>query len=97
VLAPVSVLAVWTANQVPGTGRYVANMAPLIKDPAIQNAITDKITNEILAQVDVKRLTRRVAAELSHQGLPGSAGCCRASPGRSPAGCRDSCTAASTR
>ena len=36
VLAPVSVLAVWTANQVSDTGRYVANMAPLIKDPAIQ-------------------------------------------------------------
>jgi hypothetical protein len=33
-LAPVSVLAVWTANQVADTGRYVANMAPLINDQA---------------------------------------------------------------
>jgi hypothetical protein len=53
VLAPVSVLAVWTANQVSDTGRYVANVAPLIKDPAIQNALTDKLTT----QIDVKRLT----------------------------------------
>ena len=35
VLAPVSVLAVWTANQVSDTSSYVANVAPLIKDPAI--------------------------------------------------------------
>ncbi len=39
VLAPVSVLAVWTANQVSDTSKYVANVAPLIKDPAIQNAL----------------------------------------------------------
>ena len=29
VLAPLSVLGVWTANQVSNTSRYVANMAPL--------------------------------------------------------------------
>ena len=64
-LAPVSVLAVWTANQVSDTGRYVANMAPLIKDPAIQNALTGKLTHQIVTQIDVKRLTSQVAAELS--------------------------------
>ncbi len=70
VLAPVSVLAVWTANQVSDTGRYVANMAPLIKDPAIQNALTDKITDEIVTQLDVKGLTAQAAAELSQKGFP---------------------------
>ena len=70
VLAPVSVLAVWTANQVSDTGRYVANMAPLIKDPAIQNALTSKLTHQIVTQIDVKRLTSQVAAELSAKGLP---------------------------
>jgi hypothetical protein len=70
VLAPVSVLAVWTANQVSDTGRYVANIAPLIKDPAIQNALTDKLTNEIVTQINVKGLTDQVAAELSQKGLP---------------------------
>ena len=65
VLAPVSVLAVWTANQVSDTGRYVANMAPLLKDPAIQNALTGKLTRQIVTQIDVKRLTSQVAAELS--------------------------------
>jgi hypothetical protein len=73
-LAPVSVLAVWTANQVFDTGRYVANMAPLIKDPAIQNALTGKLTSQIVTQIDVKRLTSQVAAGLSHKGLPRVAG-----------------------
>ena len=54
VLAPVSVLAVWTANQVSDTSRYVANVTPLIKDPAIQNALTNKLTTEIVTKIDVK-------------------------------------------
>jgi len=70
VLAPVSVLAVWTANQVSDTSKYVANVAPLIKDPAIQNALTDKLTNEIVTKIDVKGLTDQVAAELKQKGLP---------------------------
>src|SRR6266496_4032529 len=70
VLAPVSVLAVWTANQVSDTSRYVANVAPLIKDPAIQNALTNKLTTEIVTKIDVKRLTDQVAAELTAKGLP---------------------------
>ena len=70
VLAPLSVLGVWTANQVSDTNRYVANMAPLIKDPAIQNALTDKITNEIVTQINVKGLTDQAAAALTQKGLP---------------------------
>src|SRR6266516_5109661 len=70
VLAPVSVVAVWTANQVSDTSRYVANVAPLIKDPAIQNALTDKLTSEIVTKMDVKGLTDQVAADLAQRGLP---------------------------
>src|SRR5271169_4998659 len=33
-LAPLSVLAVWTANEVSSTSRYVANVEPLVHDPA---------------------------------------------------------------
>src|SRR5438876_4796247 len=54
VLAPVSVVAVWTANQVSDTSKYVANVAPLIKDPAIQNALTNKLTSEIVTKIDVR-------------------------------------------
>ena len=69
ILAPLSVVAVWTANQVSDTDRYVANVAPLIKDPAIQSALTNRLTNEIVAKIDVKGLTDQAAAELSQKGL----------------------------
>jgi hypothetical protein len=70
VLAPVSVVAVWTANQVSDTSRYVANVEPLIKDPAIQNALTDKLTGEIVTRINVKGLTDQAAAALAQRGLP---------------------------
>ena len=44
-------------------------MAPLIKDPAIQNALTNKLTNEIVTKIDVKGLTDQAAAELSQKGF----------------------------
>jgi hypothetical protein len=70
VFAPISVVAVWTANQVSDTNRYVANMAPLINDPAIQDALTSKITNAVVARLNVKGLADQAAADLSRRGLP---------------------------
>jgi hypothetical protein len=69
-LAPLSVLAVWTANQVSDTGRYVANVEPLVHDPAIQNALTDKITNEVTSNIHVTTYTNQAAALLTSKGLP---------------------------
>jgi hypothetical protein len=69
VLAPISVVAVWTANQVSDTSSYVANVTPLIKDPAIQNALTNKLTSEIVTKIDVKARTDQAAAELSQKGF----------------------------
>ena len=70
ILAPLAVLAVWTANQVSNTSRYVANVAPLIHQPAIQGALTDKITPEITSKLNVQGLTNQVATELNSRGLP---------------------------
>jgi hypothetical protein len=69
-LAPVSVLAVWTANQVSNTDRYVANIEPLIHDPAIQNALTDKITAQIVKHLNVVGHANQAAAALTSRGLP---------------------------
>jgi hypothetical protein len=69
ILAPLSVLGVWTANQVSDTSRYVANVAPLIQDPAIQNALTNKITGEFVTRINVKGLTDQAAASLSRKGF----------------------------
>ncbi len=70
ILAPLAVLAVWTANQVSNTSRYVANVAPLIRQPAIQNALTDKITPQITGKLNVQGLANQVATELNSRGLP---------------------------
>jgi hypothetical protein len=68
-LAPLSVFAVWTANQVSNTDRYVENVAPLIHDPAVQRAITDDITRQITTRLNVKGLTEQAASALTQRGL----------------------------
>ena len=69
VLAPISVVAVWTANQVSDTSSYVANVTPLIKDPAIQNALTSKLTTEIVTKIDVKGADRSGRRRTVAEGL----------------------------
>jgi hypothetical protein len=69
-LAPLSVLGVWSANQVSDTSRYIANIEPLIHEPAIQNALTDKITNQITSHVNVTAYLNQAATALSSKGLP---------------------------
>jgi hypothetical protein len=69
-LAPVSVLAVWTATQVSDTSRYVENVTPLVHDPAVQNALTDKVTSAITTRLDVTSAVRNAASALGSNGLP---------------------------
>jgi hypothetical protein len=68
-LAPVAVLGVWAANQVSDTGRFVANVEPLIHDPAVQNALTDKITNQITSRLNVTGVINQASAQLNSKGL----------------------------
>jgi hypothetical protein len=69
VLAPISVIAVWSANQVSNTTRYVENVSPLITEPAVRGALTDKISTAVTSEIDVQGLTKQVAAQLSSRGL----------------------------
>jgi hypothetical protein len=72
-LAPLSVLGIWTANQVSDTNRYVTTVTPLVHDPAIQRALTDKITSRIVAEINVPALASQTAAQLGQRGLPRAA------------------------
>jgi len=69
VLAPIAVVGVWAGNQITDTGRYVATVQPLINDPAIQNVLTDKITNEIISQLNLTGTVDQAAAQLQSRGL----------------------------
>jgi hypothetical protein len=69
ILAPVSVVAVWTANQVSDTGRYIANIEPLIHEPAVQNALTDKVSTAITSHLNVTGVTGQATTLLQDKGL----------------------------
>ena len=69
ILAPISVIGIWTANQVSDTNRYVENVAPLIHEPAIQAALTDKISAQINAHLPIQALTNQAAATLTSKGF----------------------------
>jgi hypothetical protein len=69
-LAPLSIVAAWAHDEVSNTDRYVATVAPLGSDPAVQNAIINRITTEIFARLDVKAVTNEAVDALAAQGLP---------------------------
>jgi hypothetical protein len=70
VLAPLSVVAVWTRNQVTNTDRYIATVSPLASDPAIQAAIADQITAQVFNYLDIQGLTTQAVEALAGRGLP---------------------------
>jgi hypothetical protein len=70
ILAPISVVAVWTANQVSDTNRYIENIEPLIHDPAVQGALTDKVTVAITSHLNITGYTNQAADLLTSKGLP---------------------------
>ena len=64
-LAPLSVVSVWARGEVTDTTRYVQTVAPLADDPAIQQAVADRITQEIFTYVNVPGLTSQAVATRS--------------------------------
>lgn len=54
ILTPVAVLVTYTKTQILDTDRYVATVKPLASDPAVQNYVADTVSDQLLAQVDVK-------------------------------------------
>jgi len=70
ILSAVSVIGVWAGNEVSNTDRWVATVEPLIHDPAIQNVLTDRITNEITSRINVTGIVNQAAAQLNSKGLP---------------------------
>jgi hypothetical protein len=69
VLAPLSVMAIWTRNQVTNTDRYIATVSPLARDPAIQTAIADQITAQVFTYIDVQGVTNQALDVLTERGL----------------------------
>ena len=58
ILAPGSVVAAWARDEVGDTDRYVATVAPLASDPAVQQAAINRITTEIFSYLNVNDVSQ---------------------------------------
>lgn len=65
VLAPLSMVSVWARGEVTDTSRYVATVGPLASDPAVQDAVATRVSDEILAAIDVPALTQEAVGAIS--------------------------------
>ncbi|BBA97845.1 putative integral membrane protein [Actinacidiphila reveromycinica] len=62
-LAPLSVVAVWVADDVADTDRYVRTVEPLASKPDVQAAVTANVTTAIMRRIDIDTLLSQVAPD----------------------------------
>ncbi|WEO76894.1 hypothetical protein BJQ94_16265 [Cryobacterium sp. SO2] len=72
-LAPVSVVAYWTKGYINDTDRFVASLAPLAKDPAVQAYLVDEIVTVVNDNVDIDGITKNLFDGLANLDLPPAA------------------------
>ncbi|MFE0677111.1 hypothetical protein [Streptomyces sp. NPDC058867] len=69
-LTPVSVIATWVNSQVNDVDRYVQTVSPLARDPAVQNLLTDRVTESLVKEIDVRAITDALADTLDARDAP---------------------------
>jgi hypothetical protein len=69
-LAPVALATVWTHRQVADTDQFAATVGPLIREPSVQAALTNRVTDTVFTYVDVRGLADEAVDALAAQGLP---------------------------
>ncbi|MFD0274011.1 hypothetical protein ACFVHB_08855 [Kitasatospora sp. NPDC127111] len=72
-LSLLSVLAVWTSDFIGDTDRYVSTVAPLATEPDVQQAVTNRVTQVVLEQIDVDALVKQLSDAAAQQGVPANA------------------------
>ncbi|MGW3262839.1 hypothetical protein [Streptomyces sp. NPDC001056] len=60
-LAPLAVVATWAADLVGDTDRYVATVAPLASEPAVQDAAANRVTDALMDRIHLPTLLADVA------------------------------------
>lgn len=56
-----AVAARFARSEILDTDKYVATVAPLASDPAVQSAITTRVTTEVMKAADIPALTQQLA------------------------------------
>ncbi|GGS30357.1 hypothetical protein GCM10010269_81160 [Streptomyces humidus] len=69
-LSLLSVVAVWANSIVRDTDRYVATVGPLASDPDVQKAVTNRVTDVVLAKIDVDALVKQLQDAVAAKGVP---------------------------
>jgi hypothetical protein len=70
VLAPLAVVAAWVQDTVSDTDRYVETVAPLASEPAVQEVVINRLTDRVVADVDVQAVTDALVQTLQDAGAP---------------------------
>ncbi|EPJ34784.1 hypothetical protein STAFG_8169 [Streptomyces afghaniensis 772] len=69
-LAPLAVVAAWVQDTVSDTDRYVETVAPLASEPPVQEVVINRLTDRVVANVDVKAVTDSLSKALQDAGAP---------------------------
>ncbi|MER6615078.1 hypothetical protein [Streptomyces xantholiticus] len=69
-LAPLAVVAAWVQDTVSDTDRYVQTVAPLASEPAVQDAVINRLTDRVVDNVDVAAVTDSLTKALQDAGAP---------------------------
>ena len=64
VLAPPAVVTTFAVRQISDTDRYVSTVAPLAKDPAIQAAVANRLTEEIFQYINLDEISDTAVAAI---------------------------------
>ncbi|WP_344139040.1 hypothetical protein, partial [Luedemannella flava] len=70
VLGGVSLVAGYVRGQVLDTDTYVATVTPVLADPAVQDAVAQRLANEIVTRTDLTGIANKVAERLVAEGAP---------------------------
>ncbi|ARF53750.1 hypothetical protein [Streptomyces gilvosporeus] len=70
VLAPLGVVASWLDSQIANTDRYVQTVAPLARNPAVQDAVTNRVTTKVVSYIDTAKVTDALKRALQKTGTP---------------------------
>jgi hypothetical protein len=69
-LTIVAVVARYARGQVLDTDKYVVTVAPVGRDPAVQRAISARVSDAVLDQIDVREVTQQALDKLTELGAP---------------------------
>jgi hypothetical protein len=62
-------VAAWAHREISSTDTYVSTVAPLASDPAVQEAVSTRVADEVIARLNIPELTALTIDALEQRGL----------------------------